>query len=314
MARRNLPPLRALTAFEAAARLGSFRKAADELGITRSAISHQIKLLEDILGVDLFSRDGKRAELTGPGQVYYPAVREAFDQIESQTQVIRPRASENELTVQVYVTVAMKWLLPRLHDFERRYPNMRVRLSTSYFHWDYDPENADVGIILARNRDPDHHYANLFRSVLKPVCSPDYLARSEPLQSPDDLIRHRLLYVYSGEEDWRLWLKAAGITDIRLSSALAFDSYLLAQEAAVAGQGIAMTIGPFAREELASGRLVQPFELSVPHRHWWSFACKSADKLLPKVRLLHDWLYEQIDQDEDIAGEKVQAPATQVSA
>jgi DNA-binding transcriptional LysR family regulator len=154
LARRNLPPLRALTAFEAAARLGSFRKAADELGITRSAISHQIKLLEDILGVDLFSRDGKRAELTGPGQVYYPAVREAFDQIESQTQVIRPRASENELTVQVYVTVAMKWLLPRLHDFERRYPNMRVRLSTSYFHWDYDPENADVGIILARNRDP----------------------------------------------------------------------------------------------------------------------------------------------------------------
>jgi LysR family glycine cleavage system transcriptional activator len=89
LARRNLPPLRALTAFEAAARLGSFRKAADELGITRSAISHQIKLLEDILGVDLFSRDGKRAELTGPGQVYYPAVREAFDQIESQTQVIR---------------------------------------------------------------------------------------------------------------------------------------------------------------------------------------------------------------------------------
>ena len=87
-----MPPLRALTAFEAAARLGSFRKAADELGITRSAISHQIKALEDILGVDLFSRDGKRAELTGPGQIYYPAVREAFDQIESQTQVIRPRA------------------------------------------------------------------------------------------------------------------------------------------------------------------------------------------------------------------------------
>ncbi len=295
-----MPPLRALTAFEAAARLGSFRKAADELGITRSAISHQIKALEDILGVDLFSRDGKRAELTGPGQVYYPAVREAFDQIESQTQVIRPRASENELTVQVYVTVAMKWLLPRLHDFERRYPNMKVRLSTSYFHWDYDPDNADVGIILARNRDGDHHYSNLFRSQLRPVCSPEYLAGSAPMDRPEDLANHKLLYVFSGEEDWRLWLKAAGLNDVKLSSALAFDSYLLAQEAAVAGQGVAMTIGPFAREELAGGRLVHPFDLAVPHRHWWAFACKSADKLLPKVKLFHDWVLEQVDQDNEI--------------
>ncbi len=296
-----MPPLRALTAFEAAARLGSFRKAADELGITRSAISHQIKLIEDVLGVDLFSRDGKRAELTGPGQIYYPAVREAFDQIESQTQVIRPRSSENELTVQVYVTVAMKWLLPRLHDFERRHPQMKVRLSTSYFHWDYDPDNADVGIVLARERDSDHHYANLFRSMLRPVCSPDYLARTGPLDSPAALADHRLLYVFSGEEDWRLWLKAAGLSDVKLSSALAFDSYLLAQEAAVAGQGIAMTIGPFARDELASGRLVYPFDLAVPHRHWWSFACKSADKLLPKVRLFQDWLVAQVAQDDYIS-------------
>ncbi len=307
-----MPPLRALTAFEAAARLGSFRKAADELGITRSAISHQIKALEDILDVDLFSRDGKRAELTGSGQIYYPAVREAFDQIESQTQVIRPRASENELTVQVYVTVAMKWLLPRLHDFERRYPNMKVRLSTSYFHWDYDPDNADVGIILARNRDGDHHYSNLFRSQLRPVCSPDYLARSAPMERPEDLANHKLLYVFSGEEDWRLWLKAAGLNDVKLSSALAFDSYLLAQEAAVAGQGVAMTIGPFAREELASGRLVHPFDLTVPHRHWWAFACKSADKLLPKVKLFHDWVLEQVEQDNDIEAGAAKAPLEKV--
>ena len=196
MTKRDLPPLRALTAFEAAARLGSFRRAADELGLTRSAISHQIKALEEVLGVDLFSRDGKRAELSGPGLIYFPAVREAFDQIESQTQVIRPRASGNELTVQVYVTVAMKWLLPRLHDFERRHPNMRVRLSTSYFHWDFDADNADVAIILARKRSDGHHYRNLFRSRLKPVCSPDYLERVGNIATPQDLLQHKLLYVY----------------------------------------------------------------------------------------------------------------------
>lgn len=300
MTKRNLPPLRALTAFEAAARLGSFRRAADELGLTRSAISHQIKALEEVLGVDLFSRDGKRAELSGPGLIYFPAVREAFDQIESQTQVIRPRASGNELTVQVYVTVAMKWLLPRLHDFERRYPNMRVRLSTSYFHWDFDADNADVGIILARKRSDDHHYRNLFRSRLKPVCSPDYLARVGNITTPEDLLRHKLLYVYSAEEDWRLWLKAAGLGEPKLSSTLAFDSYLLAQEAAAAGQGIAMTIGPYARDELAAGRLVQPVDLEVPHQHWWAFACRATDRLLPKVKVFEDWLVEQVAGDEDI--------------
>lgn len=300
MTKRNLPPLRALTAFEAAARLGSFRRAADELGLTRSAISHQIKALEDVLGVDLFSRDGKRAELSGPGLVYFPAVREAFDQIESQTQVIRPRASSNELTVQVYVTVAMKWLLPRLHDFERQHPNMRVRLSTSYFHWDYDADNADVGIILARNRNDGHYLRNLFRSHLKPVCSPEYLAGFGSIAQPADLLRHKLLYVYSAEEDWRLWLKAAGLGETKLSSTLAFDSYLLAQEAAVAGQGVAMTIGPYARDELAAGRLVQPVDLEVPHRHWWTFACRATDRLLPKVKLFEDWLIGQVANDPEI--------------
>lgn len=300
MAKRNLPPLRALTAFEASARLGSFSRAADELGLTRSAISHQIKALEDMLGVALFSRDGKRAELSGPGMIYFPAVREAFDQIESQTQVIRPRESENELTVQIYVTMAMKWLLPRLHDFERKHPHMKVRLSTSYFHWDYDADNADVGIILARQRSQDCHYRDLFRSLLKPVCSPEYLERHGHLKSPKDVLNHKLLYVYNAEEDWRVWLKAAGISEAGLSGSIAFDSYLLGQEAAIAGRGIAMTIGPFARDELASGRLIQPFDLEVEHKHWWAFACRSSNRLLPKVRMFEDWLTEQIAEDPEI--------------
>ena len=122
MARRDLPPLRALTAFEAAARLGSFRLAASELGITRSAVSHQVKSLEQRLGVQLFRRDARRAELTQAGHTYFPPVREAFDMIEAQTRALKPSAADNELTVQVYVTVALKWLIPRLHDFEKRYP------------------------------------------------------------------------------------------------------------------------------------------------------------------------------------------------
>ncbi|NJM29975.1 MAG: LysR family transcriptional regulator [Rhizobiales bacterium] len=172
MPRRDLPPLRALTAFEAAARLGSFRMAANELGITRSAVSHQVKGLEQRLGVQLFRRDARRAELTQLGQAYYPPVRDAFDQIETQTRAIRPPAGDNELKLQVYVTVALKWLIPRLHDFERRFPEMKVRLSTSYFDWDFDDKNVDAGFILARNKMPEHYYRPLFNSLLTPVCAP----------------------------------------------------------------------------------------------------------------------------------------------
>jgi LysR family glycine cleavage system transcriptional activator len=300
MSKRELPPLRALTAFEAAARLGSFRLAASELGITRSAVSHQVKSLEQKLGVQFFKRDSRRAELTPAGQSYYPPVRDAFDQIAAQTRSLKPAAPDNELTIQVYVTVALKWLIPRLHDFERRFPEMRVRLSTSYFDWDFDEGNVDAGIVLARNRAPGHYYRPLFRSLLTPVCSPDLLKGPRALKTPEDLRRHKLLYVYTAEEDWRIWLKAAGVENISLDGRLALDSYILAQEAAVEGRGVAMTIGPFAQEELRSGRLVRPFPLMVPHRLQWLFACQSEHRLKTKVRRFEDWLVRQVGQDPDL--------------
>lgn len=297
MARRDLPPLRALTAFEAAARLGSFRLAAGELGITRSAVSHQVKALEQRLAVQLFRRDARRAELTQAGHTYYPAIREAFDQIELQTRALRPSTADNELTVQVYVTVALKWLIPRLHDFERRYPDMKVRLSTSYFDWDFDEKNVDAGFILARNRSPEHYYRPLFRSLLSPVCAPELLRGPNALKTPQDLRKHKLLYVYTAEEDWHLWLEAAGIEGIKLSDRLAFDSYVLAQEAAIEGRGVAMTIGPFATEEIKTGRLVQPFPMKAPHRHQWLFACNSEHRMKPKIKRFEDWLVRQVNAD-----------------
>jgi LysR family glycine cleavage system transcriptional activator len=295
-----LPPLRALTAFEAAARVGSFRLAAEELGITRSAVSHQIRSLEDTLGILLFSREARRPELTPAGKSLYPVVREAFDQIEAQTVALRPASSDSELTVQVYVTVALKWLIPRLHDFERRYPDMKVRLSTAYFDWDFDDGNVDCAIILARNRG-NHYYNTLFRSLLTPVVSPVLIDGPRPLRTPADLRDHKLLYVYTAEEDWRIWLAAAGVTGIELSDRLAFDSYILAQEAAIEGRGLAMTIGPFAQEEIRSGRLVQPFALMVPHRHSWQFCCETSHRLKPKIRRFENWLLEQVAGDPALA-------------
>ncbi|MDP1701175.1 MAG: LysR substrate-binding domain-containing protein [Aestuariivirga sp.] len=292
-----MPPLRALTAFEAAARLGSFRLAAGELGITRSAVSHQVKALEQRLGIQFFRRDARRAELTQAGHIYYPAIREAFDQIETQTRALRPTVNDNELTIQVYFTVALKWLIPRLHDFERRYPDMKVRLSTSYFDWDLDEKHVDAGIILARNKSPQHYYRPLFRSLLTPVCAPELMKGPNAIKTPQDLKKHKLLYVYTAEEDWHLWFEAAGVKGLKLSDRLAVDSYILAQEAALEGRGVAMTIGPFATEEIKTGRLVQPFPLLVPHRHQWQFACNSEHRMKPKIKRFEDWLVKQIAAD-----------------
>jgi LysR family transcriptional regulator, glycine cleavage system transcriptional activator len=306
LSRRNLPPLRALTAFEAAARLGSFRLAAEELGITRSAVSHQIKALEEGMGISMFSREARRPELTPAGKSYYPVVREAFDQIEAQTVALRPQSADNELTVQVYVTVALKWLIPKLHDFERRFPDMRVRLSTAYFDWDFDEGNVDAAFILSRNRG-NHYYHTMYRSLLTPVCSPELLKGPGAIRSPEDLRKHKLLYVYTAEEDWRLWLAAAGVKTIELSDRLAFDSYILAQEAAIEGRGIAMTIGPFAVDEIRSGRLMQPFSLMVPHRHSWDFCCLASHRLKPKIKRFENWLVEQVAADRDLDPYRIEA-------
>jgi LysR family transcriptional regulator, glycine cleavage system transcriptional activator len=307
--KRDLPPLRALTAFEAAARLGSFRAAASELGITRSAVSHQVKLLEDRMGLTLFRRDARRAELTTVGQSYYPTIKEAFDQIEAHTKAVRPSAVDNELTIQVYVTVALKWLIPRLHDFERRFPDTKVRLSTSYVDWDFDERNVDVGLVLARNKQPDHYYAPLFQSMLVPVCSPKLIQGDHALKTPDDLKTHKLIDVYTAEEDWQIWLEGAGVKNIKPQNRLSVDSYILAQEAAIEGRGVAMTIGPFAMEEIKLGRLVQPFPLRVPHKHQWYFVCNAEHRKKNKIKRFEDWLMKQVATDPALSAYRIQGKA-----
>jgi LysR family transcriptional regulator, glycine cleavage system transcriptional activator len=309
LAKRDLPPLRALTAFEAAARLGSFRAAATELGITRSAVSHQVKLLEDRMGLTLFRRDARRAELTTVGQSYFPTIKDAFDQIEAHTKAVKPSTVDNELTIQVYVTVALKWLIPRLHDFERRFPDMKVRLSTSYIDWDFDERNVDVGVVLARNKHPEHYYAPLFQSMLVPVCSPKLMQGENALKTPDDLRKHKLIDVYTAEEDWQIWLDGAGVKTTKTQNRLSVDSYILAQEAAIEGRGVAMTIGPFASEEIKLGRLVQPFPLRVPHKHQWYFACNAEHRKKNKIKRFEDWLMKQVATDPALSAYRMQGKA-----
>jgi LysR family transcriptional regulator, glycine cleavage system transcriptional activator len=295
MTRHRLPPLSALRAFEAAARRLSFREAGDELCVTHSAISHQVKDLERELGGPLFWRKGRRVELTEAGETLFPVLRDAFVRIGETTARLRERGGAGELTLQVYVTVASRWLLPRLHRFEAAEPELRLRLSTSHRSWGFDTEHADAGLIY---REPpleaDLTYWPLFRARLVAVASPALVQGGLGLRQPVDLVNQRRLGVYPAEHDWALWLAAAGVGELASHGSILFDSYLLALEAAIDGQGVALVPDFVAAVDLRAGRVVQPFDLAVAQPGAWHLVCRKERMRERAIVGLRDWLRAEV--------------------
>jgi LysR family glycine cleavage system transcriptional activator len=297
-----LPALSALRAFEAAARHLNFHEAGDELCVTHSAISHHVKELERELGGPLFWRKGRRVELTEAGQMLYPVLRDAFARIGETTAHLRQHRVNDELTVQVYVTVASRWLLPRLHRFEASQPGLRLRLSTSHRTWDFDAENADVGMIY--REPPLEHglvYWPLFRARLITVANPGLVHGGVGLRQPVELVNHRLLSVYTAQNDWRLWLDAVGVGELASHRSLLFDSYLLALEAAIDAQGVALVPDFVAAADLRAGRLVQPFPQAVAQPGSWYLVCRKERVHDRSIRQLHQWMTAEVAADLDVA-------------
>ena len=296
---RKMPSLSALRAFEAAARHLSFRKAADELNVTHSAVSHQVKGLEEQLGVVLFSRAARSVVLTEEGAFYYPILRDAFDRISDGTRFLTATGSPDSLCVQVYITVAMRWLVPRLHDFQQTEPGMQVRLSTSYLDWEFDRNDADVAILYVRKKQPDLHYVPLFDAVMYPVCAPHLMEGENAIQSPKDLTGHALLRVYTAPEEWDNWLNQAGVPELTEAPGPTFDSYILSLQAAIDGQGIALVNGPWAKEDIRTGRLVRPFDYEVRRPGGWCLVYRKDRKNDAGIRKFQNWLIQQLRNDAD---------------
>lgn len=291
---RRLPPLTALRAFEAAARLGSFRAAAEELSVTHSAISHQIRELELHFGLPLFHRHGRGVALTDIGGLYAAPLRQAFDGMARATDMVRRAAGPPTLRVQVYVTVAMRWLIPRLSRFNAAHPDVTIHLYTSFREWEFDLTRADVGIVYVRGSGHDDlAYDLLFRSVVQPICTPALAAGPPVLATPDDLAAVPLLAVDG--DDWPSWLDAAGLGDRIPRPAARFDSYLLAYEAALDGQGVALSCGPFTAADLAAGRLVAPFALTVQQRGSWYLVYPPGRSREPAIDRFRRWLQAEAD-------------------
>ncbi|MFE1603028.1 LysR substrate-binding domain-containing protein [Methylobacterium sp. ID0610] len=253
-----MPPLRALAAFEAAARHGSFAKGAEELGVTPSAISHHVQQLEEFLGVPLFRRHAGRAVLTGAGRIYAAEIEHAFGVIAGATERVAPQSQREPLVVASGPSFAAKWLQPRLADFLRAHPGLRIRLSTLSDRDDIETERFDLAITYGRPPRTAMRVEPLLVERLRPLCSPA-LAASLELQTPRDLAGTTLIHS-ANALTWADYLRRVGEAALRPCNEMWLDRSTMAVEAAVAGLGVVLESEVLAAAELRDGRLIAPFK------------------------------------------------------
>ena len=290
---RRLPPLNAVRAFEAAARHLSFRRAADELHVTHAAVSHQVKGLETYLQAPLFRRLNRAVRLTEAGQAYLPPLRDALDAIAQATARITSEESAGALTISTSPPFAAKWLVPRLSAFREAYPEIDVWLTPSLRVVDFAREEVDAAVRWGAGEWPGLRADLVGTMDVFPVCSPRLLRGPHPLRTPEDLRHHALIHDASGE-DWRRWLAAAGVRGVAPAPSLHFHDSSLVIQAAVEGQGVALAYSVLAADDLASGRLVRPFEVSLPTDYCYYFVCPEGSAETPKIVAFRTWLLDTV--------------------
>jgi LysR family glycine cleavage system transcriptional activator len=286
----RLPSLNGLRAFEAAARHLSFTLAATELNVTQTAISHQIRRLEEELGIRLFVRQNRALALTPEAQDYLPGVRAAFNDLRLATDRLLRRDDDRVLTVSTIASLAAKWLLPRLTDFQEAHPGIDVRITTSTSLVDFQRDNVDAAIRYGRGQWPGVRADWLMRDELFPVCSPSLLRGDKPLRTPQDLKDHVLLHTNNGD-DWRLWLTAAGLsTSISTQPGITSDITYMTIQAAIDGMGVAMGRTSYVQDDIARGRLVVPFRIALPANAGFYLVSPDGRRDAPKLAAFRDWV------------------------
>jgi LysR family glycine cleavage system transcriptional activator len=290
-----------LRTFEAAARHGSFKAAADELCVSQSAVSHQIKVLQAELGVELFVRKPHGVELSRQGRAYFPILRDAFERIAAGTELLRSSASRPTLTLQVYSTFAIRWLIPRLPAFQRDHPDVNVRLHTSQSDVNFEYEDIDACVLIGHPMAAGLRYDYLFSSRVFPVCSPATLAQYRLRDDPARLREAPLLQVYPSRLDWWTWLNANGIEGVNPDGGQQFDSYELAMNAATQGIGVALGMEPFVMRDLRAETLVEPFAGTRAYTAGdWYFVCRADKEMRADIRALRAWITRECAADPDM--------------
>jgi LysR family glycine cleavage system transcriptional activator len=287
----RLPSLNGLRAFEAAARHLSFTNAASELNVTQTAISHQIRRLEEELGIRLFVRQNRALALTPEAREYLPGIRAAFNDLRLATDRLLRKDNDHVLTVSTLASLAAKWLLPRLSAFQEAQPGVDVHITTSTSLVDFKKGDVDAAIRYGRGQWPGLRADWLMADQLFPVCSPALLTGNKPLRCPEDLANHVLLHSTNNEDDWRLWLTAAGLpTDLSKQHGVSFDLIFMVVQAAIDGLGVAIGRTSYVQDDIAKGRLVVPFKITLPADAGFYLVSPEAAAETPKLAAFRQWL------------------------
>jgi LysR family glycine cleavage system transcriptional activator len=292
----RLPSLNGLRAFEAAARHLSFTNAASELNVTQTAISHQIRRLEQELGIRLFVRQNRALALTPEAKDYLPGVRAAFNDLRLATDRLLRKDDDHVLTVSTLASLAAKWLLPRLAAFQEAHSGIDVRITTSTALVDFRTGDVDAAIRYGRGHWPGLRADWLMADELFPVCSPALLGGNRPLRSPEDLRDHVLLHTSNAHsDDWRLWLTAAGLpTNLSTHPGVTFDLIFMTVQAAIDGIGVAMGRTSYVEADIAKGRLLVPFKITLPADAGFYLVSPEAGADSPKLRAFRQWLIASV--------------------
>src|SRR5579885_1017570 len=292
---RRLPPLNGLKAFEAAARSESFTRAAEELNVTQGAVSHQVKALEDTLGLKLFHRERQRLILTEAGRDYLAVVRDALDRIAFGTARLLQRQEGGVLTVSTSPDFAAKWLVNRLSHFAEQHPDVDLRVSATTHYVDFAGEDVDVAIRHGDGNWPGLHVERLYSERLFPVCSPKLVAGRNRITKAADLLKFPLLRL-ADAKNWTRLFEAAGLkATVGPGPVLNRASILI--DAAIDGQGIALARTALAARDLIDGRLVRPIDVSLRMAKTYWIVCPKAASNVPKIVTFRNWVLAEAAED-----------------
>ncbi|QIG80161.1 LysR substrate-binding domain-containing protein [Stakelama tenebrarum] len=289
--RRLLPPTGALRSFVAAAKTGSFSEAADSVGLTQSAVSRQIAQLEEQLGTDLFTRNGRRIALNAAGRAYVEEIGPALERIARASARAAQHRPPNELAIATLPSFGMRWLAPRLPRFSAAYPELVVDIAARTSVFDFAMEQFDAAIHFGLPDWPGAEHVILFGEAAIPVCSPEWLA-ANPVSTPADLVDKPLLFQSSRRHAWNRWFSANGVTLDAPCTGPSIEHFLMLAQTAAAGAGLALIPSFLIEPELAAGTLVSPFDLPISTDEHYYLVWPKGDRAAPgsALRCFIDWM------------------------
>ncbi|WP_206484104.1 LysR substrate-binding domain-containing protein [Thalassotalea sp. G2M2-11] len=286
---KSLPPLHLLSIFEAAARLQSFKLASNELFITPSAVSHQIKSLEEFIGFSLFIRKSRGVELNEAGKLYLDYIQQSFELLEAGTKAVERKFAAPHLKISTFSTMATNVILPQLSAFQFAHPEIGIRIETGLDISDFRYDDFDLAIRIGDGDWPEVAVEKLLDIHVATLCSPEF-AKKHQLSTVEQINQIPLIDLTNMENIWREWAKAVGIKPTQLNHQLSFNNYEASLNAAEQGLGLCLALLPIESSLVKRKLLVNPFEKTIPYGRSLYAVYRHQDKDRHDIRCFLNWL------------------------